>query len=250
MNQYFSPTRFGRLFRKHTTEHATSYLLSTAVLLGGMLAVMGFLTYLQNSPPSLIGQGVLCILFLLGAGSFFASSVVGQFGAGRRAALALTLPASQVEKYLVAWLFSLPIFLVVFVATFYTADWLIVHVGSQPQPLLNVFSEKALPVLLIYLVVHGVALWGSIFYQRLQFVKTAFVGLLVAVVVGFANYRSLKLLLGEELGSAIPLGDVHLQNGTLLNLPETQDHWLVVVPLALAALLWAAAYARLTEKQI
>lgn len=249
MNQYFNLTRFGYLLRKHLTEQALSYLLSAAVLLGAMLVVMGFLTFLQNSPPGEIGQSVLAILFALGAGSYFTSTAFGQLGAGRQAALALTLPASQVEKYLVAWLVSLPVFLVVFVVVFYAADWLIQSLASHPQPIVNIFTPETGQLLLVYLVVHGAALWGSIFYNRLQFVKTASVGLLAAAVIGFVNFRVLKSLLSSDLLMALPLGDARFNNATL-SLPEAQQAWLGLVPLALAGLLWAAAYARLTEKQI
>jgi len=250
MNQYFNLTRFGCLLRKHLAEHALSYLLSSAVLLGAMLVVMGFLAYVQDNPPGEAGQSALFILFMLGAGGYFASSAFGQFGAGRQAALALTLPASQVEKYLVAWLVSLPVFLGVFVAVFYAADWLIQALASHPQPIVNIFTLEAGQLLLIYLVVHGAALWGSIFFGRLQFVKTACLGLLMAAIIGFINYRVLKSLLSKDLLIALPLGDVRFQGGGALSLPVAQQAWLALVPLALAALLWAAAYARLTEKQL
>jgi len=35
-----------------------------------------------------------------------------------------------------------------------------------------------------------------------------------------------------------------------LALPDAQGHWLALVPLVLAGLLWVAAYFRLTEKQL
>jgi hypothetical protein len=112
MSQYVNLTRFGRLARKHLGEYATSYLLGAAVLLGGLLVLLGFLTYIQHRPMNESMQAILFMLCLLGAGSLFASTVFAQFGAGRQAALALTLPASQLEKFLLAWLISLPLFLV------------------------------------------------------------------------------------------------------------------------------------------
>ncbi|RZK44595.1 MAG: hypothetical protein EOO59_21745 [Hymenobacter sp.] len=176
--------------------------------------------------------------------------MLAQFGAGQRAALALTLPASQLEKYLVAWLLSLPVFLVVYLAVFYLADWLVLQAMGLPgQTLVNVFTPDAGPVLLIFLVLHGLALWGSIFYTRLQFVKTAFLGFLVAGALGILNLQGLKALLSKDVRAALPWGDVHFNNATLA-LPETQAQWLLLLPVVLALLLWAAAYARLTEKQI
>ena len=122
MSRYFNSTRFGRLLRKHTAENLTRYLLGAGVLLGGMVLVMGGISYLQGSPSSTVGQKIFFGLFLFAAGGFFGSAAFAQFGEGRQAAMALTLPVSQFEKYLVAWLFSLPFFLMVFVVDFYAAD--------------------------------------------------------------------------------------------------------------------------------
>ena len=251
MNQYFNLTRFGRLFRKHTAEHLAPYALGAAVLLGGMLVVLGFLAYLQGGLGQ-TQQGVLAILFLLASGSFFTSLVLGQFGVGSRAALALTLPASQLEKYLVAWVFSLPIFLLVFVADFYLADWVVLSLSREPSTLINMLRYEATPTVLgVFLVLHGVALWGSIFFQRQQFMKTAFIALLALALLSVANFQVLKqALAGSIVQSAYPFGTVMLRNDMPLTLPDTQLPWLALVPLALAALLWLAAYARLTEKQL
>jgi len=251
MSQYVNLTRFGRLVRKHLAEHAMSYLLSAAVLLGGLLVLLGFLTYIQHRPLNESLQAVLFMLCLLGAGSLFASTIFAQFGAGRQAALALTLPASQLEKYLLAWLLSLPVFLVVFVADFYLADWLVMHlVSPAPGPLLPLLSGHEVPGLRLFLALHGLALFGSIFFPRLAFVKTAFLVLAVAVLVGVVNFQLLNGWLGGNLGMAIPFGAASVQGAGPLLLPAAQERWLVGLPLALAVLLWAAAYARLTEKQL
>ncbi|HET9504657.1 MAG TPA: hypothetical protein VFO93_14035 [Hymenobacter sp.] len=251
MNQFFSLPRFGRLLRKHTTENLARYALGAAVLLGGMLVVMGFLSYLSGG-ISHVGQAVLFILFLMGAGSFFTSTMLGQFGVGSRAALALTLPASQFEKYLVAWLFSLPVFLAVFVADFYLADWLVLSFSRGDNTLLNVFgdAEAVITVGIVFLVLHGVALYGSIFFRQYQFIKTAFVFFLAATVLIFINYQVMKGVIGPEFRMAMPLGSVNLKNGPSLSLPDEQSRPILLPLLALLPLLWLAAYARLTEKQL
>ncbi|HEX8348907.1 MAG TPA: hypothetical protein VF598_03025 [Hymenobacter sp.] len=252
MNQHFNLTRFGRLFRKHITEEFTSYLLGTAVLLGGMVLVLGFMTYIHGAPLNKEVQGILGMMFLLAAGSFFASNAFVQFGAGRQAATALTLPASHLEKYLVAWVVSLPIFLVVFISAFYVADWLVMQLSAlrgQTQPLIDLFSPSALKTLLLFLVVHGITLWGSIFFPKQQFIKTACGGLIVSTLLVIVNYQIVERMLGTELRLAYPFGSVGLRSGSILSLPESQSQWLLL-PLTLAVLLWMAAYARLTEKQI
>lgn len=251
MSQQFNLARFGHLLRKHAAEYLKTYALGAVVLLGGLLLLLGFFTYVPHRPLSENEQSILFELLLLGAGCLFASMAFGQFGAGRQAALALTLPASQLEKYLLAWLVSLPLFLVVFVADFYLADWLVMHfVSPVPGPLLPLLAGEEVPGLRLFLAVHGLALWGSIFFPRLAFVKTAFLGLGGALLLGVVNFQVLNSWLGGNLGMAIPFGAAAITGAGPLFLPPAQQPWLVLLPLALAALLWAAAYARLTEKQL
>jgi hypothetical protein len=251
MNQFFSLPRFGRLLRKHTTENLARYALGAAVLLGGMLVVMGFVAYVGGGIGR-TGQAVLFILFLMGAGSFFTSTVLSQFGIGSRAALALTLPASQFEKYLVAWVFSLPVFLAVFMASFYLADWLVLSLTPDSDTLLNVFgdAEAVITVGIVFLVLHGVALLGSIGFRQYQFIKTAFAFFLAATVLVVINYQVMKGVIGPEFKMALPLGSVNLSNGPSLTLPDEQSRPVLLPLLALIPLLWLAAYARLTEKQL
>lgn len=258
MSRYFNSTRFGRLLRKHTAENLTRYLLSAGVLLGGMVLVMGSISYLQGSPPNNIIQKIFFGLFLLAAGGFFGSAAFAQFGAGRQAAMALTLPVSQFEKYLVAWLFSLPFFLVVFVADFYVADWLVMQLlrGAGPAgTLMNVFAEREFTVdmLLALGLVHGVALWGSIYFTKLQFVKTAFLGFGVLAVLAMVNSQVLKQLITPKVMNTVPFSAVRIPEAGqqfVLELPAGHGLWLGLLPLALAALLWLGSYARLTEKQV
>ena len=65
-NQYFSFPRFARLLGRHTAEHLRGYLLTAAVGLGGMVLVMGFVTYLSHRALEPAVQQVFFVLFLLG----------------------------------------------------------------------------------------------------------------------------------------------------------------------------------------
>ena len=260
MSNLFSLRRFGRLFTKFTAEHGRTYLLGAGALAGTLLLVMGVLAYLMGSPPGIGQQVVFFAMFLLGAGFLFTSSVFADFGEKSRAMAALTLPAAQLEKYLVAWLYSGPLFVLAFVGVFFAVDSLIMVVGGRSGPagtgvLLNLFSPEAGlgTLLLLFVVVHGVALWGSIFFGKTAFIKTGvafFVGLLVVVLL---NYQALKALLGPGLQNTMPFMGAGLEEEKVyytLSLPDAQQRLVGLVLLALAGLLWLAAYARLREKQV
>lgn len=257
MNQHFNLTRFGRLLRKHTTEYLPSYLLSTAVLAGGILVVLGTLTYLTHRPLDREVQIVLFEFGLLAAGLMFTASVFAALGSPRGAAPALLLPASHLEKYVMAWLWSLPVFLAVYTGVFMIINSLVAQLNSQGQPVeLYNFSRGArewVQPLLSYALLHSLALCGAIYFQRLHAIKTAFLLFGLSLVLLLVNRQVLKALLPGSSPVA-PFGDVWVGEKTqrmLLALPV--DQWqltLVLVAIAVATLLWLAAYARLTEKQI
>jgi len=260
-NQTLSLPRFARLFGRHTAEYLPAYLLTAAVGLGLMFVVMGFLAYLNKSAPSTTAQGIFFLLFLLAGGMVFASTVFSQFGERRRASVALLLPASHFEKWLVAWLYSLPIFLLVFTPLFYLADAAVVYAGAAPgqtPELVNLFAASAREdmgaVLWFLMLLNGVGLWGAIYFEKAHFVKTGFAVLVFMGVLSVLNHQVLKLLVGSaELRVAPPFTGVVFSAGQQfyqIGLPADQSNWLHWVPLLLAGLLWVASYFRVAEKQL
>jgi hypothetical protein len=261
-NQTFSFARFARLFGRHTAEHLPGYLMTAAVGLGLMFVVLGFLTYLQKSAPSTTMQGIFFMLFVLPGGMVFASTVFAQFGERRRASVALLLPASHFEKWLVAWLYSLPIFLLVFTPLFYLADAAVVHAGAAPgqtPEVVNLFATSAgranMSALLWFLaLLNGVGLWGAIYFEKAHFIKTGFAVLVLMGVLSLVNHQIIKQMVGSvELRISPPFTAVVFSEGqqfVRIGLPEGQMNWLTWVPLMLAGLLWLASYFRVTEKQL
>lgn len=257
MSQLFSFARFGRLFSKHTTEQAGAYLMATGVLLGGLGLVLGFLAYMSSDPLVADVQSAVFVVGMLGAGAFFTSTVLAFFGDKKQATAALLLPASHAEKFAVAWLYSLPIFLAVYIGCFFLVDALVLQLSrhGRPTEMVRLFGgERGLHTsLAAYAVVNAVFLWGSIFFVKQHFVRTAFGVLLAGVALVALNFKALEALLGRELSTAVPFSGLSLHEGKewyFINLPDEQSAWLGLLPLGLLLLAWAAAYRRLTEKQL
>lgn len=257
-NQTFSFPRFARLFGRHTTEHLRGYGMTVAVLAGLLLLLMGIQTY-ANGMMNVPNQVGYYVFFLIMAVAVFTSSIFAPFGEKRQATVALLLPASHLEKYLVAWLYSLPIFLLVFTGVFYLVDAAVLYGGAGPgqtPELLNVFAsrEAALGVLGVLVLVHGAWLWGAIYFEKSHLVKTSFAVFLLLGVLMAVNFQLLKLLIGGELRPAPPFTKLALmESGThvyTVGLSDGQLPWLNYLPLGLALLLWAASYFRLREKQL
>ena len=258
MSQLFNISRFGRLFSKHTTEHAGGYLLATGVLLGGLGLVLGIVAYESSGPITPDIQAVIFVMGLLPAGAFFTSTVFATFGDHKQATAALMLPASQWEKYLVGWLYALPIFLAVYVGCFYLIDGVVLQLDGglgRPTTLVPLFSNesKLYYSFLVYAVVSAVFLWGSIFFVKQHFIRTAFGLLLAAVLLSLLNTQVVQSLVGREVSGVLPFAGMNFQEGKdwhSVNLSAMQNGRFLVVPLGLLLLGWAAAYVRLKEKQI
>ncbi len=253
MNQLFSLPRFSRLFGRHTAEFLPSYAMATAVLAGGIGLVLGFAAYVSVLDTNT--QELLFSLGLLVAGALFTAGIFAQYGAPKQATVALTLPASQLEKYLVGWVYSFLIFSVVYIATFYLVDWIVVGLDDwygRPKELLSLFSgeHKVYEAFFYYAALHAGALWGAIYFEKNHFIKTAFGALVLAVVLVAANYQVVKAFVGSGLQMASPFSGITLTGAYRVSLPEAQAQWYILVPLALAVLLWRATYLRLTEKQL
>ncbi len=257
-NQHFQLARFGRLLRRHTAEHLRNYLLTAVVGTGAMMLVMGFIAYLNRDAIPSGAQNAFFVLFLLTGGSILASTAFTQFGDKRQATVALLLPASHLEKYLVAWIFSLPLFLLFFIPLFSLANAAVAYVSAAPgqtPELLNVFEdgERAMGTFWTLTVLHAAWLWGGIYFEKAHFIKTAFLVFGLFGILAVVNFQALKLLITPELRPVPPftkLQFVEKQLSYTLDLPAAQFPWLSLVPVALALLLWAAAYFRLTEKQL
>ncbi|UOQ99143.1 hypothetical protein MUN81_06525 [Hymenobacter sp. 5317J-9] len=259
MSQFFSFSRFGRLFGKHTAEHGRGYLLGTGVVLGLVALWLGSNVNGSADEPLPVGNQIGAFVAGLGmAGLLFTSTVFGAYGDKRQATAALMLPASTWEKYLVGWCYALPVFLAVYVAGFYLVDATVLHVAAGPGKvtrLMPLFSQKdKLYYLLIgYAVLSSGFLWGSIYFQKQQFIRTAFAGLLGGVALALANSLLAKALVAPGLNMVMPFSGVNFQEGGEwyhVTLPAHYNGWVPWLFLALMLLCWAGAYARLKEKEV
>ena len=199
MNKIFNPVRFGKLFIKHTTEHYKGYLMALGVLIGVMVLGGSFLVYMVNARLDLETQSVLFLMILLLAGTIYTSTIFAELGEKKKAIAYLTLPASHFEKYLVAWLYSFLIFLVIYMISFYLVALFLLnvkHIPGQAEGVINLLEKPNLQIGLIYAFLHAIAFWGAIYFNKLHFIKTGFVFFVFMGLLILFN----KILLGTMIG--------------------------------------------------
>lgn len=264
MNQTFEIRRFSLLLKLHLHEHLKSYLLGTGVLFGVWLIVLlpnaakisGFYESVYKNHGTLFG------VLSTGAGAWFASESFRMVSTPVRGIPFLTLPASQLEKFLVALLMLL-LFIPVFLGVFYTAEGICFSIinarlpqGSPRYELLDLLGPHMDPYMR-YLALATLAffLLGSIYFPKLPFVKTGVIAfcLFFLVTVGLNEFLIRQFFPGHELYGGTPFRDVHfIQNRRWYQLDLEGYPDLIVRTLLVLALpaLVSIAYVRFKEKEL
>jgi hypothetical protein len=258
MNEFFSFRRFLRLFVKHSSEHYRAYLMSVGVLAGVLVLCGAFLIFITPEALDPGFQTAAYVVLLFISGGIFTSTVFTEYGEKNKAVPALTLPATAFEKFLVGWLYSYPIFLVVYTCIFYLALLGLSSLRQMPAGRhFIVFSivQPDIPVFwVMFTVIHSLALFGAIFFRKLQFIKTGFTFFISLAVVVLCNSLFLKVITGVDVEKmAIPFGFLNFYIGNKYYSIGTGNEvsvLILVLLMAVAASTWVAAYYRLKEKQV
>jgi len=259
MNNTFNLSRFLLLFKKHSIEHAKTYLLSTVVLIGLLFLILSFNSYTNHGLLDKKAQQLTFLFIMLGGGSIFTSMSFIELGDKKKAIPFLTLPASHFEKYLVSWLYSYVIFQLVFVGSFYLVDNIVINLGA-PHPderdqLLNVFSaeSKTSFVFVAYALFSGFTLWGAVFFEKIHFIKTSVIFFVCLIVLVLLNNQLITLLISKSAQGNVPFEGAGLNEQTNYfriypdkSITQYDDYIIVFV----AILLWTSAFFRLKEKEV
>ncbi|MEO3405452.1 hypothetical protein AAFN85_16195 [Mucilaginibacter sp. CAU 1740] len=261
MSDFFSLSRFGRLFVKHSKEYYTRYLMSAVVLIGVMVMGGGFLVYLINTSLDSIFQILIYVWLLMLGGTIFTSNIFAEYGSKNNIPW-LSLPASHFEKYLVAWLYSFVILFVVVTGSFYLVMLFFINAKHFPQQQPELFSLLERPgalryallviILALYAFLHSIAFYGAIYFKKLHFIKTAFSFFIAVALLMLGNKLLYDLLLGKDTIATMPLTNTaFIENGrvTVINLNDNKEMYAVILYSVIAVLFWIAAYHRLKEKQ-
>ncbi|ETZ21174.1 hypothetical protein [Pedobacter sp. V48] len=259
MNETFNFTRFLNLFKKHTAEQYKTYLMSTGVLIGVLILVLGFISYSTKGHMGPVIQAAMFVNFLFFSGTIFTSLIFTDLGDRKKSIPALSLPASHFEKYLVAWLYSFVIFQLVFLGCFYAIDYLVITIGNANSPdkieVVNVFStdRKVWVSFLVFAILHSICFFGAVFFEKLHFIKTVFSFFIFIAMLCLLNPVLLHTIFQEEIDNGIPFNMVGLIiNKEYIYIEPTKTSFIIAATVAIliSVILWISTYFRLKEKQV
>ncbi|WGQ08633.1 hypothetical protein QG516_19065 [Pedobacter gandavensis] len=259
MNNIFSLRRFSKLFIKHSQEYFKTYLLSVIVLLGLLATVLGFISYLSGGNLGVKSQYAIFFFFILGVGSIFTSMIFSDLGNSRKSIAMMTLPASHFEKYLVAWIYSFLIYQLIFVLSFYAVDFVILKLQDTENTgkiaLLDLRNPNTsyAQALVAFSMIHSMAFLGAVFFEKLNFIKTASLVLLLCLLLILINYPLASSILGLNLDKVVPLGEVRIKEGEqYFNIQAQSSVRPIIQGMAytFVLILWIGTYFKLKEKQV
>jgi hypothetical protein len=259
MNDVFNLRRFTELFKKHTAENYKTYFMSIAVVTGILALIMSFIVYTSNGRIGIVQQGIIFLNVMFLSGSIFTSMIFIDLGDRKKAIPVLTLPASHLEKWLVGWIYAFVLFQLFYLGCFYFVDFLVVSVANtglkDKNFIVNVFSTEdhfwiAFPQ---FAVLNSICFVGALWFEKMHFIKTAFVFLLFILVVTLFNYIILGWMFDAQVAKAPPFNSVGILEGDKfwrVKGNHTSNVILLTTVCLTCTVLWVSSYFRVREKQV
>jgi hypothetical protein len=247
------------LFRKHTIENYKTYLMSVGVLAGLLILLMGFAAFANDGFLLLGVQETFFIIVLMLSGCIFTSLVFADLGDKKKAISALTLPASHFEKYFVSWLYSFLIFQLLYVGLFYLIASIVISFGhnvpGRENVLLNLFDKDRMAYMafVIFPVMHSIMFFGSVYFEKLHFIKTGFAFFIGLFLLGLLNRPIIASMIDLKVVGTTIFSPVTLTDGKnywSIFPPEIQKPTVGIILGVIVVLLWVSAYFRLKEKEV
>lgn len=259
MNNIFNTTRFFRLLKKHSQEQYKTYLLSLAVLAGVLFLIIGLATWADYGRLNIGAQSFFFLIFLLFSGIAFTSIIFSDLGDQRKAAIAMTLPVSNFEKFLIGWLYSYIVFLLFYTATFFAMVYLVIDIANSsskiPNEVISITGSKFefFKMYLTFSVFHGVALVSAVVFKKLHIIKTASVLFVFVFILILLNQKMLLSISDGKTLFEFPFSGLRIQEGKALF--QIENNFLTYTiasctAIGVSLLLWGAAFFKLKEKQL
>ena len=263
MNQTFNFQRFTLLLRLHLSEYIRTYLMGVCILFSIWIIMLAPSTAkITHFSESLYRtHGVLFGFIFCGASAWFASESFRVVNTPMRGIPFLTLPASQLEKYLVAFLMIL-LFVLVFVAVFYTVEGVCFSIINarlpqiEPRYHLLDLSGPFAPIELRYCALFGAPLFflGSIYFPKVAFIKTSIVAFLLLFATMFLDeFVVNQVFPGRDFYASTAFTEVHFKQNNIWYEIELMGVPKLIIRgslLLMTLALWVTAYVRFKEKEL
>jgi hypothetical protein len=263
MNDTFNFTRFGWLFRKTLFERPIQLIGVIVLTMVASLLIYAIAKIFMGYEAA---QNLTFMVGLIGGGSILASFVFGYFSTYPSGTSFLTLPASQFEKWLSAVIITGVIFPALYLGFYRILDVAFVNAYHNSLDVKGPFYKElydavfifpldgfvAQKTYLAFVNFAGAMLVGSLYFNKLSFIKVALI--ICGLFIGgqLLNYAMAKSIF-DNLDRSLPYYCVFIpvngQFGKVL-LPETASKAVDLASFFIVpAILWIVSFIRLREKE-
>ncbi len=201
----FSFKRTAYLFVTQWVEHKKLYLLGAAALAGIMAVVLivnlnsqNFDGLKENTQESTFEVG------LLFAGAVFTSTILSSFSEKTKTRQALMLPASALEKTIVAVVYSLVVFPLVYVMVVYPLVLAAHYIDINMQGHINLLYTDFVHQAPDYFVLQSMVLACSVIFNRFTFIKVAALICVTYICVIYMASPIANMVIGDAQPKVIP----------------------------------------------
>ena len=257
MNNSFSFSRLWLLIKKQWSDNARLYTLSALALIGLLTIIFIFWALVNGRYYDEQDTFVIFFVLLFGAGLIFASSTFSVLSDKARGTYWLGIPATHLEKLLCGIFYSIVVFLVVYLLSFFAIQQItFMFIRLNPGNVIRQvqdFKEPTQALCYVFVALQSLFILGSVYFKRYAFVKTLLAGLFIIFLYMLAGTFFIKNLLPNNIGMhGLTSFSVNGENEMKVYRlsPWIEEALSVLLKYLWAPVFWIATYFRLKEKEL
>lgn len=258
----FSLSRLFNLIRKDFIIHK-KYLLLSIISMFAVCALMIFFTSdgapkNSNQVPPDAGEIVYAVLLIL-CGSIITASIFREFRNGPERLKFLGLPASNFEKVLSKWLYTLPLFFILTVIIYLVGYPLFTNlIGAMVElefvPLQELNLRFFGYITLTYFIIHSGIFLFSIFYNRFPIPKIIVTGFVLLFAGAFVLGIFFRVVFYDHFEGFMRGSDLMFSRELSSEFKDWATIFFNKLPLRFAMIgvpfIWLISYFKMKEKEL
>ncbi len=252
--------RIALLMQKNIYENSTNFLRGFAIYFGILMVII--MSTMYTDFIALQNIKVMYVAGFIILGTVASGTAFSNLRTKEKSMSYLSLPATTFEKLLAEFIISTIVFFVVYAATFYIFNFLMILFGelvdvSFEIKIVNIFNEFILTLYWYFIIFQSVLFAGAATFMKRPLLRTGFT-LFLAGVIYLLYGITLVYFIKEYFTDSIPHAHINIFENvnTPYNKVELSYTTLLVktarylFDYALAPIFWVVAYLKLKEKQV
>lgn len=143
-------------------------------------------------------QNLYLVTFFFG-GLLFTSQIFKELHSPHQSYFFHTLPASTLEKLAGAWLLTSPIYILTFTLLSFAVFLLSFLIVGEPFSLSYFFNDALGKIIISYMVIQTIFLWGAVYFRKNNFLKTVLAILVAGILLSVYGAALRHWLLDNQM---------------------------------------------------